>query len=210
LLTNEIVMNFKFIYLFSVIFILFSCKDDNQKRLAEGIKDTQKKELIFSNIKKGWVFNAKPINASSQANTLTWSEWKLFLSELEEKPKKTIGAFQKKAMELSKKATALGSNIPVEFNSPSIKSRISVLITKIKMLDLFIHLDNIPDKKVIALIPEINIELASLQNQMDKIVQKNKIPLEEGESELLKMLDSTRAIPDISSPTFDPNRPRIE
>jgi len=73
-------MNFKFIYLFSVIFILFSCKDDNQKRLAEGIKDTQKKELIFSNIKKGWVFNAKPINASSQANTLTWSEWKLFLS----------------------------------------------------------------------------------------------------------------------------------
>lgn len=210
MLTNEIVMNFKFLYLFSVIFILFSCKDDNQKRLAEGIKDTQKKELIFSNIKNGWVFNAKPINASSQANTLTWSEWKLFLSELEEKPKKTIGAFQKKAAELSIKVVALGNNIPVEFNNPSIKSRVSILITKIKMLDLYIHLDNIPDKKVIALIPEINIELASLQNQMDKIVQKNKIPLEEGESELLKMLDSTRAIPDISSPTFDPNRPRIE
>jgi hypothetical protein len=44
------------------------------------------------------------------------------------------------------------------------------------LLDLYIHLDNISDKKVVHLIAEINVELASLQRQMDKIVEKSKIP----------------------------------
>jgi hypothetical protein len=75
-------------------------------------------------------------------------------------------------------------------------------------LDLFIHLDNIPDKKVTLLVSEINLELVSLQRQMDKIVEKSRIPLEEGESDLLKMMDTTRAIP--NTPIIDPNLPRVE
>lgn len=205
---NEIEMKLKFIYLLSLFFVLNSCKNENEKRLVENKKDAQKKEIIFSNINKAWVFNANPINATSRANVLSWNEWRLFLSELEQKPKKTIGAFQKKSTELSKKVMALNNFIPVEFNKPQIKSRIAVLITKVRMLDLYIHLKDIPDQKVIALIPEINTELVSLQNQMDKIVQKSKIPLEEGESELLQMLDTTRAIPNTLQP--DPNIPRVE
>jgi hypothetical protein len=201
-------MKLKFAYLLSLIFVLNSCKNDTEKRLVETQKDAKKKELIFSNINKGWVFNANPINATSQANTLSWNEWRLFLSELDQKPKKTIGAFQKKSTELSKKVMDLNNSIPMDFNKPQIKARISILITKVRMLDLYIHLKDIPDQKVIALIPEINTELASLQNQMDKIVQKNKIPLEEGESDLLKMLDTTRAIPNTLQP--DPNIPRVE
>lgn len=201
-------MNLKFIYFFSMLFMLFSCKKEDQSRIIESAKDAQKKEIIFSNIKKGWVFNAKPINSTSHDNTKTWSEWGLFLTELDQKPKTTIGAFQKKAAELSKKVMALENSIPIDYNKPQIKSRINILITKVRMLDLFIHLDNIPDKEVLVLVSEINTELVNLQNQMDKIVQKNKIPLEEGESELLKMLDTTRAIPN-SQPSY-PNRSRIE
>lgn len=201
-------MKFKFLYLFSLVFVLNSCKNDTEKRLVETEKDAKKKELIFSNIDKAWVFNANPINATSQANTLSWNEWLSFLAELNQKPKKTIGAFQKKSTELSKKAMALNEFIPAEFNKPQIKARISILITKVRMLDLYIHLKDIPDQKVIALVPEINTELASLQKEMDKIVQKNKIPLEEGESDLLKMLDTARAIPNIPQP--DPNIPRVE
>jgi hypothetical protein len=207
---NEIEMKLKFIYLLSLFFVLNSCKNENEKRLVENKKDAQKKEVIFSNINKAWVFNVNPINATSRANKLSWNEWREFLSELEQKPKKTIGAFQKKSTELSKKVTALNNFIPVEFNKPQIKSRIAILITKVRMLDLYIHLKDIPDQKVIALIPEINTELVSLQNQMDKIVQKSKIPLEEGESDLIKMLDSARAIPNTQQLPIDPNRPRIE
>jgi hypothetical protein len=190
-------MKLKCIYLFSLIFVLNSCKNDTDKRQIETKKDTQKKELVFSIIDKAWVFNAKPINETSRATTLFWNEWRLFLTELDQKPKKTIGAFQKKSTEITKKAMALQDNIPLEFAKPQIKARISTLITKVQMLDLYIHLSAIPEQKVIALIPEINAQLVALQNQMDKIVQKSNIPLEEGESDLIKMMDSTRAIPNI-------------
>lgn len=200
-------MKFKLGYLFFLIIVLSSCKNESEKRLVETKKEAEKKDLIFEKINKGWVFNANPVNATSQANTLSWNEWRLFLNELNQKPKKTIGAFQKKSVELSKKAMALNNNIPILFDKPQIKSRIAALITKVRLLDLFIHLDNIPDQKVLILVAEINTELLSLQNQMDKMVQKSKIPMEEGESDLIKMLDSTRAIP---NQVIYKNLPRVE
>ena len=203
-------MKFKYIYVFLLILGLFSCKNENEKRQVESIKDIKKKELIFAIIDKAWVFNAKPINETSRSSALAWKELREFLSELDQKPKKTIGAFQKKSAELSKKVLALNNQIPLEFNKPQIKARIAILITKVRMLDLYIHLSDIPEQKVIALIPEINIQLIALQNQMDKIVQKSKIPLEEGESDLIKMLDSARAIPNSPQMPIDPNIPRVE
>ncbi len=200
-------MKYKLISFFLLLFVLNSCQNNNEKRLAENKKAAEKKELIFSNINKGWVFYDTPINTTSEASVASWTELRLFLAELAQKPKKTIGAFQKKSSEISKKAMALPNNVPYNFSKPQIKSRISVLITKVRLLDLFIHLDNIPDKKVVLLIAEINKELVSLQRQMDKIVEKSKIPVEEGESDLLKMMDTTRAIPNVP---IDKNLPRVE
>lgn len=203
-------MKYKIVFFLFLISILSSCKDDNQKRIAENEKDAKKKEVIFSNINKGWVFYDTPINTTAEESVATWNELRLFLAELAQKPKKTIGAFQQKAKAISKKAMALNENLPIQFDKPQIKSRISTLITKVRLLDLYIHLDAIPDKKVVHLIAEINNELASLQRQMDKIVEKSKIPVEEGESDLIKMMDASRAIPN-SSPTInDPNLPQIE
>jgi hypothetical protein len=203
-------MKYKIISFLFLISILSSCKDDNQKRIAENEKDAKKKEVIFSNIKKGWVFYDTPINTTAEESVTTWNELRLFLAELAQKPKKTIGAFQQKATAISKKAMALNENLPFQFDKPQIKSRIATLITKVRLLDLYIHLDTIPDKKVIHLIAEINNELASLQRQMDKIMEKSKIPVEEGESELMKMMDGSRAIPDSSPTMIDPNTPRVE
>jgi hypothetical protein len=203
-------MKYKIIPFLFLIISLSSCKDDNQKRIAENEKDAKKKEVIFSNIKKGWVFYDTPINTTAEESVATWNELRLFLTELAQKPKRTIGAFQQKATAISKKAMALNENLPIQFDKPQIKSRISTLITKVRLLDLYIHLDNIPDKKVVHLIAEINNELASLQRQMDKIVEKSKIPVEEGESELMKMMDASRAIPNSSPSMVDPNTPKVE
>ena len=184
--------------LYAVLFlflIITSCKDVKQQRIAENEKDTKKKEIIFSNINKGWVFNSQPINSTAQSLNGTWAEWGVFLKELSQKPKSSIGAFQQKAKTLSKKVADLNNNIPITFDKPGIKSRIAVLTTKINSLTLYINLDKIPDEKVVALVGEINVELFSLQSQMDEIVRKNTIPKEEGESDLIQMLDTTRAIP---------------
>lgn len=189
--------------------VLFSCQNENEKRLAENAKEAKKKEAIFNNINKGWTFLDEPINEISESQLNSWNEWREFIKEIGEKPRKTIGAFQKKSAAISRKAMALNNNIPAQFNQPQIKSRISILITKIRMLDLFIHLNNIPDDKVVFLIQEINKELISLERQMDKIVEKAKIPKEEGEEDFLRMLDTTRAIPN-SAPPIDTNIPKVE
>lgn len=203
-------MKYKTAVFFSLIFILFSCQNENQKRMAENEKETEKRRIIFSNINKGWVFYDTPINITSEASIASWSQWRMFLAELAQKPKKTIGAFQQKSKALSTKVMALSDNIPDQFNKPQIKSRISTLITKVRLLDLFINLDNIPDKKVTHLVSEINNELVSLQRQMDKIVEKSKIPVEEGESDVMKMMDPTRAIPNTPSTPIDKNTPGVE
>ncbi|WP_286971495.1 hypothetical protein [Flavobacterium sp. UBA4854] len=190
--------------------VLFSCQNENEKRLAENAKEAKKKEAIFNNINKGWTFLDEPINEISESQLNSWTEWREFIKEIGEKPRKTIGAFQKKSAAISKKAMALNNNIPAQFNQPQIKSRISILITKIKMLDLFIHLSTIPDDKVVFLIQEINKELISLERQMDKIVERAKIPKEEGEADFLKMLDTTRAIPSSAPPIDQNNIQKVE
>lgn len=202
-------MKYKIALFLLLIFVLQSCQNENEKRLAENAKEAKKNEKIFNNINKAWIFIDEPINEVSEQNVKGWTEWRDFLKEIGDKPRKTIGAFQKKSTAISKKAIALNNNIPSQFNQPQIKARIAILITKIKMMDLFIHLNQIPDDKVAFLIGEINKELVSLERQMDKIVEKAKIPKEEGEADFLKMLDTTRAIPS-SAPPIDQNLPRVE
>ncbi|GEL10264.1 hypothetical protein SAMN05192550_0707 [Flavobacterium glycines] len=190
-------MKNKLLYIFSLLIVLVSCnQENNQKRLAENAKDAKKKKIIFENIQKGWDFYDEPINEATEESIKTWTELRVFMQELAQKPRKTIGAFQQKSDAISKKAMVLNMNIPVLFDKPQIKSRISVLITKVRLLDMYIHLDNIPDKKVVQLVGEINKELATLQRQMDILTEKSKIPVEEGEDEMRRMLlDSARAIP---------------
>ncbi|MGO4905480.1 hypothetical protein [Flavobacterium sp. W20_MBD1_R3] len=201
-------MKYNIAVFFSLIFLFLSCKNDNEKRIAENKKEMQKREVIFKNIEESWIFYDTPVTEASEKSLGSWNQWRDFLTELALKPKKTIGAFQQKSKALSKKAMALNDNIPYEYAKPPIKSRISTLITKVRLLDLFINLDVIPDKKVIKLVSEINLQLVSLQRQMDKITEKNKIPIEEGESELMKMMDTTRAIP--NTPLIDTNISRVE
>ncbi|WP_347051644.1 hypothetical protein [Flavobacterium olei] len=202
-------MKYKISLFLLLTIVLFSCQSDDEKRRAENEKEAKKKEVIFNNINKGWTFIDEPINEISESKLNSWAEWRDFMKEIGDKPRKTIGAFQKKSAAISKKALLLNNNIPAEFNLPAIRSRISILITKIKMLDLFIHLNKIPDDKVVFLVQEINKELISLERQMDKIVEKAKIPKEEGEADFLRMLDTARAIPN-SAPPLDQNIPKVE
>lgn len=208
-------MKYKISLFLLFVFVLNSCQNQDEKRRAENEKEAKKKEIIFNNINKAWVFIDEPINEISEQKVNSWNEWREFLKELGDKPRKTIGAFQKKSTAISKKALALNNNIPAEFNIPQVRSRISILITKIKMMDLFIHLNQIPSEKVTFLIGEINKELVSLERQMDNIIVKSKIPKEEGEEDFLRMLDTARAIPNettapVPGKNIDPNTPKVE
>ena len=178
-----------------LIVVLVSCQDDEKQRAMEQLKEQNKQEEVFNIINKNWNFNGQTINSSSQKLVQNWTEWRAFLNEINQKPKSSIGAFQKKAKTLSKRVAELNNNIPQAYNKPEVKSRISAITTKINSLNLFINLQNIPEKKVIAIIPEINQELQSLQLQFSEIDQKSQIKMEDGEADMIRMLDTTRAIP---------------
>lgn len=188
-------MKIKVYYILLLMVIGVSCQDDDTKRETARLKNMEKTEKVFETINKNWNFNDRSMNPETQTWVSNWSEWRNFLTELREKPKSSIGAFKKKAKTLSKKVQDLNNNIPIKFANPQVKSRIAILTTQIHSLDLYINLDNIPAEKVVALIPEINTALASLQLQFEEIVRKDKIPMEQGESDMIKMLDTTRAIP---------------
>jgi len=193
-------MKLSFSTLLLLLLFLSSCQEDPKVRDLEQKKETQKREVIFTNINKGWNFNAQPINETSRELTTIWTEWRVFLNELGQKPKSSIGAFQQKAKALSKRATELNNNIPINYNLPEINSRIAVITTKINAINLYIHLNQIPDKKILQLVQEIHVEVASMQWQLDEIKRKSEIKMEEGESDMIRMLDTTRAIPNNPEP----------
>lgn len=172
--------------------------------MLEQEKEAKKQEAIFNTINQGWNFNAQPSNEISQELTSTWAEWRVFLNELGQKPKSSIGAFQKKARTLSLKGSELNNNIPTLYNLPEIKSRIAAINTKINSINLYINLNQIPDKKILKLIGETNNEVASLQFQLEEITRKSNIKIEDGESDMLRMLDTTRAIPMTHDPKLKP------
>jgi hypothetical protein len=188
-------MKIYFSALLLLLLCLVSCQEDPKIRILEQEKEAKKQEMIFNNINKGWNFNSSPVNLTAGSLTNNWTEWRLFLNELGQKPKSSIGAFKQKARTLSKKAADLNNHIPAKFAVPEVKSRIAAINTKINSINLYINLQQIPDTQIVKLVQEINTEVASLQFQLDEITRKSNIKIEEGENDMLRMLDTTRAIP---------------
>lgn len=188
-------MKKQLIGLLALIILIIGCKNDDNQRAIEQEKDIKKKEVVFENINKDWNFSVPNLNPQTQILVNNWVEWRLFKEDIALKPKSSIGAFQQKSKSLSKKASDLNLTIPSLIATTAVKSRISVLTTQIKMLELYMNLQQIPYEKVKLLVPEINLGIASLNAQFEEIIRKEQIPLEKGESDMIRMLDTTRAIP---------------
>jgi hypothetical protein len=137
------------------------------------------------------------LQPSSQELVKDWAQWRLFLTELQQKPTSSIGAFQKKSKTLSIKADEVLQSIPGEIFMHEFKSRFTVLLTKFRSLEMYLSLDSIPDQKVINLIAEINLQMASIELQMNELVRKNQIPMEKGEADMIRMLDTSRAVKNV-------------
>ena len=178
----------KYLVALIVSLSLLSC-DDFSKQNEESLKLAEKKEVVFETISKKWQFvfpEARPeVNKTIEG-------WKQFKRELQEKPKTSLLAFQLKIKNVSKRADSLSLRVPETFNIPQVKSRLVTLNTKIKSLDTYIHLEEIPEKKVVALIGEINEEIKGVYTQWDEVFIKKAIPKEVGEDDMIRALDTTR------------------
>lgn len=176
------------IKLFMIVLIvtIISCKDDDQESQAQIVKYNKERELVFSNLNKNWNFPARTLTPESQSIANNWNEWRVFTNELYQKPKSTIGAFQRKSKNLVQKAEVLYNTIPPKLDKPQIKARLMAIITKIKALNTFINLEQIPEKKVITHVIDLNIEVNVFQDQIEEIVRRSHIQYEEGEAEMIQ------------------------
>jgi hypothetical protein len=177
----------------SLCVIISSCKGDDKTHEIEVSKAIKEKELVYSAIYKAWNFPPRTLSTESQSISNNWNDWRLFIAELNQKPKGTIGAFQRKTKSLVQKADTLNSSIPEKLNKPQVKSRLMTLITKVKALNTFLNVDPIPQQKVVQLVTDMNVEVNAIQDQIEEIVRRGKIQLEEGEQE---MLQSIKVAPD--------------
>ncbi|WP_052705281.1 hypothetical protein [Flavobacterium sp. 316] len=175
------------------LFIGFTSCNDFSEQNEESIKINQKRDAVFKSISKKWLF-VFPENTNSEIKETisNWNEWQQFKRELEEKPKTSLLAFQMKVKNVSKKSDSLSLTVPENFNIPQVRSRLVTLNTKIKSLDTYIHLGEIPEKRILTLITEINEEIKGVYTQWDEVVIKKAIPKEIGEDDMIRALDTTR------------------
>ena len=86
-----------------ITLLLVSCQNENKELIVAQQKEAKKREVVFSSIERGWVFDISPLEPTTQAKINNWVEWRNFLTEINQKPKSTIGAFQKKQLFCQKK-----------------------------------------------------------------------------------------------------------
>lgn len=193
--TNFASMALRFSFLFLLIFSVISCKDDTAKQDADNARELKKQELVFQNLSDSWNFDTQARSAADKEVLAIWDQWRIFQNELQQKPKSSITAFRQKSKTLSARVIQLQGSVPQAYDRPEVRSRVMALITKINSLNLYMNLNDIPEKKVLQNIKEVNEELASLSRQLQETKIKDAIPFEQGEADMLKLLDTARAIP---------------
>lgn len=181
-------------YLISLSFLLFLLVACNEK--SDGSDDAKKlmehHEQVYQSISKKWQFNFPKAKPEIETTLQEWQHWQQFQNELQQQPKTSMFAFQMKIENVAKRSDSLSLNVPERFNNPQVRSRLITLNTQLNSLDTYMHLSEIPEEKVLGLISAVNKEISSIYMQLDEIVIKEKIPMEIGEADMIRALDTTR------------------
>lgn len=193
-------MNGKHTWVLCLLLLFFACRSNDEQEIMQQQKALAAQNLVLAQIKSHWHFHTPQLRPDTQALVRHWTELRQFSAELAQPPGGSLGGFQQKAKTLSQKALELNQNIPADFDKPEVKARIAALSTKLNQINLYLHNQQIPAAQITALIAEADAAWSALYREMNEIVQKSKIPLEEGESDILLMQDTTRAIPDLATP----------
>lgn len=179
-----------FFTVFILLLIATSCQNENKNLAAE--KEAMRKDSVFKSISKNWNFSIPQTNNEVENTLKEWNQWLQFQNELKQKPKTSISAFINKIEKLTKQADSLPLSVPERFNNPQVRSRLITLDTQLNSLKTYMNLQEIPQEKVIELIQVVNNEITSVYDQLEEVVIKEKIPIEIGEADMIRALDTTR------------------
>lgn len=169
--------------LLGIIYGLVSCKKDK-----EVVTVTSQKEVLYTEISEKWIVNTQEVNTQTVSFVKDWDAYISLKKELEQKPKASLGAIKQKTTIICKKIENLNGSVPAIFDNPEAKSRMSVLLSKARMLETQVYLDYLKPKQIILKTQELKTDFNALQNQLDRIVTKSNIQFEEGELQMRQEL----------------------
>ncbi|MFK7108711.1 hypothetical protein [Flavobacterium oreochromis] len=198
-----------FLYNLILSLLLVSCKKEEENNSIEIQKSIKQKELIFNSLDKSWTFSERKLTPESEIIALNWNEWRLFINELNQKPKSSLSAFKLKTKNLVQKVDILSNTIPLKLEKPQINVRLSAIITKVKALNMFLNIDKIPEKRVIKLVSDLNLEVNAFNDQIEEIVRRSHIQMEEGEEDMIKQIGGKKSEPLIAPDIQNPQKEEV-
>ncbi len=180
-----------FLYCFILLCVLTSCQDKAfENKAAQELKEHHEK--VFQSVSSNWTFDFPSAQPEIETTLQEWNHWQQFQHELQQHPKTSMLAFQMKIDNVAKRADSLSLQVPERFNNPQVKSRLITLSTQLNSLNTYMQLEEVPEKKVLELIKTVNNEISSVYLQLNEIIVKEKIPMEMGEADMIRALDTTR------------------
>jgi len=188
-----------FVKILLLAMLLGSCREkEGPDRLIVQQQADAKMDELLRELAKNWRFSNIQAARSSGAKQQPWPAWQNFLRELSQAPTLRIDNFREKAILLTQLSFDAESQLPFSYQKPAMKARMSALRTRVTMLNQYLRLNPLPLKEIKETIQEINNEIGSILSEANEWEVKQRIPMEEGESDMMQMRDTTRAIPSIS------------
>lgn len=184
----------RYLDFFILILLLFACNQEPNTQKEDQKKQLAKEQETFQAIEKSWVFSASVLYTDTQNLTNGWNSWVAFRNFLAQKPKTSLQAFKEKAKTLHEKSLLLTDDIPQGIQKQEILGRVHVIQTECKNLEMYLALQQVPVKEVNYTVVQLNQAILDLENRINEMYTKSKIPLEKGELEMLQRLkDTSRA-----------------
>lgn len=182
----------KFLITLTALVVLCGCKKTTSDVYSHNEEQVKRQDSLFSNVDKKWIFTPLSTPKNVEQKISEWKDWHALLAEISSKPLSSLSAFRQEAANFVLLGDKLSSSVPEEFNTPAIQSRIALLNTNLQRLDMYMHLDQIPDKKIAEILSQSNKNMQSIINQIEVILLKKSIPKEEGEDRLYQNIDTVK------------------
>lgn len=184
----------RYLGFFTLIFLLLACNQEPNAQKEDRKKQFAKEQEAFQAIEKAWVFSPSILYPESINLINSWKSYIEFRDFLKQKPKTSLQAFKEKAIFLREKSDLMNFDIPQNINLPDLVGRLHIIQTECKNLEMYLALQQVPVKEVNYTVVQLNQAILDLENRINEIYIKSKIPLEKGELEMLERLkDTSRA-----------------
>ncbi len=183
----------KVIYFCCIAFLVGSCKKEKSASLQTN-DYAEQRQTDFETIRSAWDFNTTILTEESSKTLESWQEWQDFTALLQQKPTSTMSAFIARINLVHEKSNDLLNNIPEFINNQQVIGRIKLIQTEVNNAFMYLNLNQILVIPANKSLKNLKLAINSFEQKVNEIHFKAKIPIEEGELEMLQRLkDTSRA-----------------